>query len=455
MKSLICDQKTYFFLILLVSIGIGLQSLIYKIATIALLLQWILCANYRHKLIKLRKDNFAIGFIGLYFLYAISYFWSANDMVAVDDIILKSPFLIFPLVILSVNNLTNKQFDIVFLSFSLTSLLLNLFCFGSALFSFLSTGHINDFYYTNLPLNMHVAYQSMYTCFSIVIFVYLFIKKKFISSWLAYCAVIIQVAFVLLLASRMQILILIVIAPLYLIPYYHKKKKMSLGLLYTALIFVFSFLIISIPSSLNKNEKRKSINIAADNDNSNPRKHIWTSGIEVIKSNWLIGTGIGQAKDALSSSYSKQILKAPSADNLVDSTMLQIQKNNKIASSLKQQAINSDTTFEKVLRDYAKNILISKNNNYKDYLKKQYNFHNQYLQTFGEIGIFGLIILCYLLVYLFFQSLISNDYLIVFFLIIVGSSFLTESMLERQAGVAFFAFFYVLLRARITHNKLS
>lgn len=455
MKSLIYDQKTYFFLILLVSIGIGLQNLIYKIAIIALLLQWILIGNYRKKLIKLSKDNFAIGLMCLYFLYAISFFWSANEIVAIDDIILKSPFLVFPLVISSVKNLTIKQLDIVFLSFSFTSLLLNLFCFGNALFSFLKTGLVSDFYYTNLPLNMHVAYQSMFTCFSIVIFVYLFIKKKFITSWIAYCTVAIQIAFVLLLASRMQILILVVITPLYLIPYYYKKKQISFGLLYTALIFVFSFLIISIPPTLNHKEKRKSINIAVDDDNSNPRKLIWTSGIEVIKNNWLIGTGIGQAKEALSSRYSQHIINAPSSDNLVESTMLQIQKNNKIVSSLKEQAVDSNTTYEKELKDYAKDVLISKNNKYKVYLQKQYNFHNQYLQTFGEIGIFGFLMLCYLLAHLFIQSIRIKDYLNVFFLLVVGASFLTESMLERQAGVAFFAFFYVLLIGRISHNKLS
>ena len=455
MKSLLYDQRLSFFLILLVSIGIGFQNLIYKIATIALVLQWILIGNYRKKIIKLSKDNFAIGLIGLYFLYAISFFWSANQIVAIDDIILKSPFLLFPLVISSVKKLTIKQLNIVFLSFSFTSLLLNLSCFGNALFSFLKTGLISDFYYINLPLNMHVAYQSMFTCFSIVILVYLFIKKKFISSWLAYCTVAIQIVFVLLLASRMQILILVVITPLYLITYYYKKKQISFGLLYTALIFVFSFLIISIPSSVNDKEKRKSINIAVDNENSNPRKLIWAAGIEVIKNNWLIGTGIGQAKEALSSRYSQHIIKTPNSDNLLERTMILIQKNNKIVSSLKEQAINSNTTFEKELKDYANDVLISKNNKYKDYLQKQYNFHNQYLQTFGEIGIFGFLILCYLLAYLFIQSIRNKDYLIVFFLLIVGGSFLTESMLERQAGVAFFAFFYVLLIGRLSHNKLS
>jgi len=90
-------------------------------------------------------------------------------------------------------------------------------------------------------------------------------------------------------------------------------------------------------------------------------------------------------------------------------------------------------------------ILERQNNRYKNFAKRRYNFHNQYLQTFGTIGIFGFLVLIYLLVMPFITAIKKLDYLVAIFLFIICSSFLTESMLERQAGVAFFAFFYTLL----------
>ena len=76
MLSFIKDKQIYFFLLLLISIGGGLQSVIYKIAIIALLLQWVLTGDYKQKFIKLKQNNFAVGLIGLYFLYAISFFFA-------------------------------------------------------------------------------------------------------------------------------------------------------------------------------------------------------------------------------------------------------------------------------------------------------------------------------------------------------------------------------------------
>ena len=73
---------------------------------------------------------------------------------------------------------------------------------------------------------MHPAYQSMFTCFSIVLFVYLFIKEKVISNWMAYVLVAIQMVFVLLLSSRMQILIMMVATPSYLILFHYHKKSL-------------------------------------------------------------------------------------------------------------------------------------------------------------------------------------------------------------------------------------
>jgi O-antigen ligase len=453
--SFIKDKQIYFFLLLLLSIGIGLQIVIYKIAIAILFLQWLISKGFKQKFIKLKKNIFAIGLIVFYFLYCISFFWSDNNAVAFTDMILKLPLLILPIVILSQKNLSKKKLNQVFLSFALSSLFLNLYSFFRAYSLYLATNNIDKLYYSNLTLNMHTSAQSMFTCFSIALFVYLFSQdKNFISKWMAYSAVIIQLIFVFLLSSRMQILIMAFLVPVYLVPYYYKKKKVALGILYTLFIFGFSYLIITIPSTLNSRYDKtvSQINsLREDNGNYDARKFIWKEGLEVIKNNWLIGTGSGDATDALTARYFRLI----SGNPLTESKVSQTQKSNNGAFLSKRDSISIHNIHEKQLSVYSKNLLETRIHHYKIAYQREYNFHNQYLQTFGAIGVFGFLILCFLIIYPVYLSIKKKDYLAISFLFIVGASCLTESIFERQAGVAFYALFYVLLIGRISQNKLS
>lgn len=456
MLNFIKDKKTYFFLLLLLSIGIGLQIILYKIIIIALLLQWLLSVDYNKKLINLKNNTLTIGLIAFYLLYTVSYFWSDNKDVALYEIIFKSPLLILPLVVLSNYQLSSKKINYIFLSFAFSNLLLNLICLIDAYAVFLKTGIIDEFYYGNFTINMHSAYQSMFTCFSIAVFVYLFVKEKIISKQLSYIVVTIQILFILLLSSRMQILIMIVIIPTYLISYYYKRKNILLGLLYTILIFGFSYLIISAPSTLKHRYTQTISNIniiGLENNSTNARKFIWSEGLELIKKNWLVGAGAGDVKNLLVSRYEELILENPTHLHLVDSTKTQIEKNTNVIAYLRQKALNDSINFDIMLRDYATEILVAKNNHYKEAFARMYNFHNQYLGTFGTVGIVGLLLLLYFLITPIIISIKKRYYLAITFFFIVGASFLTESMLERQAGVSFFAFFYVLFISRINQSK--
>ena len=458
MWALIKSEKVYFYLLLLASVGIGLQLVAYKIAIIALLSQWVLNANFREKFSILKRNNYAIGLIFLFLLYVISLFWSDNVAIGVTDLILKSPLLILPLVILSKKSPSTKQINQILLLFALSSLLLNVYCVCDAYLRFIKTDQINNFYYSALTINMHSAYQAMFTCFAIVVFVYLGVKEKMLPNWLTYLAVSFQMILVLLLSSRMQILIMTVLVPTYLITYYVKKKKLALGILYTVLILSFANLIMSAPSSLNYRYKEtvSHINsIGVDNDNSDPRKFIWIESLKVIKDNWFMGAGCGDAKAELEERYSRLILENPISKSLMDSTIIQINKNQKTIKYLQQKGLDNNISFNEELINHAKMILVRKNNIHKSLSHGRFNFHNQYLQTFASIGLFGFLLLLYLLIIPFIRAMLKLEYLKGLLLFIICSSFLTESMLERQAGVAFVAFFYTLLIGRIIQSRSS
>jgi len=434
-------------------IGIGFQIVIYKVALCALFLNWIFTTKFKKVIQSISSNSFFLAFIIFYILYALSFFWSENQSFAIADLVLKIPILILPLIMLSHEPLSIKEINKLLLAFSLSVIVLNCYCFFDALFNYLNTRSINEFFYGSLTVNMHTAYQATFTSFSIFILVYIYLNKEYSHNWIFLFLIVLQFLFLFLLSSRMQMLCLSVVTPIFLIFHYYLKQKIYLGFSYTILAFVVSYLLVSTPSVLNNRYKQTVSHISSignDSQNSDPRKFIWKKAIDIIKYNWLFGVGVGDAKDVLVSSYSKEFSK-PITDHKVDS----------IINILKANSKNLNTQVKKLTSDHTKlkkeseNILIQQINKYKYFAKKQYNFHNQYLQTFATVGFFGLIILIYLLSHLFIVSIIKQDYIVAAFLFLIALSFLTESMLERQAGVVFFTFFYLLLVMRFSLNKLA
>ena len=73
------------------------------------------------------------------------------------------------------------------------------------------------------------------------------------------------------------------------------------------------------------------------------------------------------------------------------------------------------------------------------------NFHNQYVQTFAELGIIGFLILILMLGIMMYKAIKRENFLQISFTVLVISVFLTESFLWRQRGVSFFTIIFCLL----------
>ena len=113
---------------------------------------------------------------------------------------------------------------------------------------------------------------------------------------------------------------------------------------------------------------------------------VWSFSLNLIKSNPIIGVGTGDIKDELIKLYKKE--------------------------------------------------------GYPILVKRQYNSHNQYLQTAAALGISNInSITSYVLYLLCWLGGEGLHFLAVFLSIIVGVACLTESVLEVQAGVIFYTFF--------------
>jgi O-antigen ligase len=72
------------------------------------------------------------------------------------------------------------------------------------------------------------------------------------------------------------------------------------------------------------------------------------------------------------------------------------------------------------------------------------NFHNQYVDIFAELGVFGFTLLVLMLSVNLKNAFRNKDFVHIAFAIVMIALFLTESFLWRQRGVVFFTVFYCL-----------
>jgi O-antigen ligase len=81
------------------------------------------------------------------------------------------------------------------------------------------------------------------------------------------------------------------------------------------------------------------------------------------------------------------------------------------------------------------------------------NFHNQYIQVFSELGVFGFLFLLIMLTLSIRNAIGSKNYFHIAFSVLMISLFITESFLWRQRGVTFFIVMYCVLNIKIKSEK--
>jgi O-antigen ligase len=81
-----------------------------------------------------------------------------------------------------------------------------------------------------------------------------------------------------------------------------------------------------------------------------------------------------------------------------------------------------------------------KKKNFKDLVLHNYNAHNQFIEILAMFGIPGFLLFAGMLLLPFYKIEYLRAYS--FFIIITSTTFLTESVLQRQQGLNYFMFFY-------------
>jgi O-antigen ligase len=369
-------------------------------------ISWIIQENFIDKFLSFFQNKRAVWFIILYFLFALSLIYSENISKSFTDLEKKLSLFFMPLIFATANKYLKKNFKFLLLAFligtsvnvliSSTNFLIEIFSSAAAYQKFLSSPFWYG--YKHLSIFNHSSYFALFIAFSIGILIYFYKTKPFNFSanfWtkvFIYLWVILLSLVCIINSSRAGILALFVFL-IFSFFYLLKRFYIKVG----AAIILTGFLIYGLSTERFENYSEVARDLLTGKkltqhellEKNADRLVLWRNSIEVIKSNFWIGTGNGDIKIELKKRYKKH----------------------------------------KVYED----------------LDKILNPHNQFLSVFVGIGIFGFAYFIFLFVKPSVKAWKERDYLLFSFLILIIIHFLVESMLNRLSGIAFFSSFYSLL----------
>ena len=382
--------------ILIIAFILPFEKIIIRYSLVLFALFCLFIADYKQ--LKYRKNWIKLSLISLWILPFLQLLILNKLGIYWEHLMTKLTLFIIPIIIITCYKPYEIKIGKVLKFFTLGCLISALFCMLNSLFSYYFLENIRAFNYTSLSIFHHPGYFTMYLNFVIGI-TYLALLKpiEFFNISIKWSIIIISflTLFILIASSRtgwitnifLHIIFLTIIIT---------NKKFSKKIFFYLIIFLIplvSIIYINPTIKLRFNELVKStINVENSkkvSSSSNVRRKTWLTSTKLIKKKWLFGYGTGIGKKAL-----------------------------------KEQ---------------------NKKDGYDYMVKKNFNAHNQFLQVLIDHGLIGFLILSFYSFFMIYSSIVKKKFIYTIFLSIVILNFLTESILETQSGVIFFAFFNTIL----------
>jgi len=356
-----------------------------------------------------KKNNlkWILLFSSLYLGYLISSFFYPFDRSASFVLEKKMSLFIFPIIFFLVPQKIKKtKLHLILLLFAITTISIAIITNGIILYQGLPSKYtlIADFsysyrtYFSDIS-RIHPTYISIFLAFSALIFID-FSLKDVTYKWLYRFLFLMSIVCMIPLAAKLPLLAFLISLGFYFLiqPQIWKKIK------YYFLFFITASIIcsVTIPSLKIRMSEIASSSFSPPEGHSynsiNVRSGIWDCSLDLIKENWLVGVGAGNLQNQLNTCYKK---------------------------------FNTNA-----------------------YIEKDYNTHNEYFNILLSFGVIGLIIFLTLLITLGYYAFQKQEALFFSFIILITLCFSTENILDRQAGIVFFAFFSTLFtRVHILQSK--
>jgi O-antigen ligase len=337
-------------------------------------------------------------------LTLVSAIFSSNGTEALFSIEIKLSFLFFPYLLFCF------QWPVEILKRCVVSFVSG--CFFACVYLILRAfyysinGQPEYFFYTLFSDMIHSSYFAMYLLLAITIVV-LFYRQWFstqksvlISS---YFFIAVFVVTIFLCSSKLGIISFFICMPLLL--FYKWRNRLNfkyVGIGVAGLVLLLFISVKLLPGSFQRLNSLTSLPEQIDKTSTEStavRVLIWKEALQLVRENFLWGTGAGDDNDALYAAYQQQGLTGA--------------------------------------------------------LSHKLNAHNQYLQTFIGLGVFGFLLLVLMTLGQMILAVIRKNFLLFVFSLLVMLNFLVESMLQTSAGVLFFAFFYCVFNLVDEEKLLS
>jgi O-antigen ligase len=391
MKSNLSNIK--FALLCLIGFVLTFYIFATPICIILFALTWLLEGDIVRKITSWLKNKYALLFASLYVIYLIGMLYTQSPKHGWMDIQIKLSIILFPIILSSEGKMEfNKQkwFGFAFIS---GAVLHGLGCLIFAAWQYFSTGTAT-FTYMQFSKFVHPTYYSMYIDLAFVFMYYALTEKgKELNKnekLFIYISAPFLLLILILLESKMGMIITALVMLILIAKYF--LRKLSTFKAIATVVAVLGLLVIGISkvsrfNALGNLLSGKNRDVQSVESNQ-ARFYVWSATTEVIKSKPLIGYGTG------------------------------------------------DTTA--LMRQYQQDGMTGA-------YREKLNAHNQYLQTMVVLGIPGILILLANLLIPIFIAIRQKRFVYLMFLIILCLNFLTESMLEQQAGTMFYGLINSLL----------
>lgn len=336
----------------------------------------------------------------LFFVLTLfSTFYSEDIETALKLVSRLLPFILFPFVF-SIIHLKRPHYEKVLkiyvfwmlavCLYSHSQVLIKLYNNNDVLFN-LFNNHYSYMSLANDTTDMHTTYYSYYVIVAIVFLMFFLFKESRFKIKVLYLVLLAYFTFfVFHVSARTPIFVLFLFYNFSILYYFFQKKKIKQGVFVLLLFyFISSIAIYNVRITRYRFQHLFGFTYAGGihHDDGIDKLKQWKASI-AANNNLLFGNGIGDANNDIFSSY----------------------------------------------LDY----------DLKKYADREYNAHNQFIQTYVALGLLGVIVLLFLFFYYFHLFYKSKQFMPVILLILMFILYQTETYLQRHHGIVMFCFLVCL-----------
>ena len=417
------DNEVFVFLIAFILVAIPLKHIVGSISIILFLVA---------VLVNFRRNKFAFTKalvlpIAFYSIMVLSLLWTRDFQLSLAGLQKELVFLLIPIAFLFMPKLTLPQRYKILSLFSYGMVLYCIYYLAKAVLRFAATGIKDVFFYHELvTLEVNAIYISVFTSFALFYFVDIKKKSDYTRIIIGFLAIM-----VFLLSSKSIILIDFILV----ICYYSFFSDVPKSVRFLTMTAISGFLFFSLFFVKEVRERFLLEYETAFVDNTINEK---------------IGNETGNVYNvSLQQAWNDPEFQA---NQFFPGTALRVYQFRIFTEIMQEESVvmtgfGLEATQEQILKK-AKQYKL-----YDGY--GEFNFHNQYTQTFAELGIFGFLLLIAMIYTTLKKAYSSRNFLHIAFGITMIILFLTESFFCRQRGITFFIMLYCLFNSNFQEKYLK